>query len=100
YNYIKNRFYLIDDGNCFLHIFTYTGPGLDQANGWLDSCFLYEKSVAIPYPMAEVWGDMNGDKVTVDYDPNTGEELGIIMLRKGNASTINGSITYINWPEV
>jgi hypothetical protein len=97
FNFIKKRYYLLDNGTGYMHIFTHTTGDINTS--WFDSSITYEKSIAIPMPHAEYWANIdNEEKLTIDYDIDTGEEKGIIIIRRG-FHVINGSVTYVNWPE-
>lgn len=95
YNYFKKRLYLVDTGNGYLHIITHTGlwPATDIKD------YTYEKTLAIPIASGEIWTNAATEKMYVDYDPDTGDERGIVHVRRGNTS-FNGAVEYIYWPEV
>lgn len=96
YNYIKKRYYLIDNSTSYLHIFTQnTG---DIVTNFNTSSIDYEKTLAVPLPAVDQWAEVNCEKMIVDYDPDTGEERGICMVRRGQ-HTLTGAVIYVFWPE-
>jgi hypothetical protein len=97
YNPIKNRYYFMDDTGGYLHILSQTTGNI--ITHWNASYITYEKTLAIPIPSLAQWTDAYVEKITIDYDLDTGDELGILMVRRGNQSLTEGTATYINWPE-
>ena len=100
YNYIKKRYYLVDDATGYLHLFNHTTDAPNTS--WFASSITYEKTLAIPLPHVSQWGDTNVDRLYIDYDIDTGEEKGIIIIRRGyngGSFYLLGSVTYVNWPE-
>ena len=96
YNYIKKRYYLIDNSTSYLHIFTQnTG---DIVTNFNTSSIDYEKTLAVPLPAVDQWAEVNCEKMIVDFDPDTGEERGICMVRRGQF-TLTGTAIYVYWPE-
>ncbi len=96
YNYIKKRYYLIDNSTSYLHIFSQTVG--DIVTNFNTASISYEKTLAIPMPSTEIWTELNCEKMTVDYDADTGEERGICMVRRGTTS-LTGAAIYVFWPE-
>jgi hypothetical protein len=96
YNHIKKRYYIMSSADGYLHILKHnTG---DMVNNWNASDISYEKTLAIPLTGNDLLSDSTVERWVVDYHPDTGEERGIIMNRRGNQS-FTGCINYINWPE-
>jgi len=96
YNQIKKRYYLMDTRTGYMHIFT-------QDTGDIDTHFAgtyisYLKTIAVPLINGEAWSDTDTEKITVDWNPDTGEERGICFVRRGNQN-LSGCVTYIYWPE-
>lgn len=96
FNYIKNRYYLLDTNTGYLHIFSHTTGNITSS--WVATSITYEMTLAVPLPHQEIWADAASERMLVDYDLTTGDEKGIVMNRRGN-TVLNGSVTYINWPE-
>ena len=96
FNYIKNRYYLLDTNTGYLHIFSHTTGNITSS--WVATSITYEMTLAVPSPHQEIWTNVEAERMLVDYDLTTGDEKGIVMNRRGNNS-LNGSVIYINWPE-
>jgi hypothetical protein len=96
FNPIKQRYYLIDDSSGYMHIFEHTTGNITSS--WLSTSITYIKSYAVPLAHAAPNSDTATEKVTVDYDPDTGDERGIIIVRRGHTG-LSGTVTYVNWPE-
>lgn len=97
YNYIKKRYYLLDTGTGYLHILSQDIGEIDT--NWNNLSISYVKTLAVPCPHLDDWSNVDAEKMTIDYHPDTGEERGICMLRRGNNNLV-GNVAYILWPEV
>jgi microcystin-dependent protein len=97
YNYIKKRYYLLDTGTGYLHIFSQDTGDIDT--NFTNADISYIKTLAVPCPHLDDWSDVDAEKMVVDYHPDTGDERGICMTRRGNNNLV-GNVAYIFWPEV
>lgn len=96
YNFIKKRYYIIDSASGYLHILSQS-TGTMMSN-WNESSITYEKTLAIPSVDSTDWSDSDAERMTIDYDLDTGEERGIIYIRRSNQNLL-GVVNYVAWPE-
>lgn len=95
FNPIKQKYYLMTTGTGYMHIFEHTTGNITSS--WLATSITYSQSLALPLPNTEIWADVATEKVIVDYDIDTGDEKGVIIIRRGN-TVLSGCVTYVNWP--
>lgn len=96
YNYINKRFYIVDSSTGYLHILQGSQTTLEL--NWNSLNITYVKTLAIPNIGNQEWSGTGKEKYIIDYDPDTGDERGIIYWRR-SPFEYHGVICYSDWPE-
>lgn len=101
YNPWKKRIYVITQQAAMVHIFNLTTDSNDIQAWWVSGDYTklsYSKSIAIAGIGAE-WGYHERSKISIEIDPDTGNEKSIAFTRSGQSANYSGSVTRVPWIE-